>query len=103
MGRIKDMTTGIPGQNDYLVFDGPNGTKKISLVDLEQLIGGTKSFAGLTGQPSDNAALRNALEEKVDAVYGKGLSTNDYTNEEKQKLANILEATDAEIDAILNS
>lgn len=30
-----------------------------------------------------------ALEDKVDKVSGKGLSTNDYTNAEKQKLAGI--------------
>ena len=32
------------------------------------------------------AALRQAVEGKVDVVEGKGLSTNDYTNEDKAKL-----------------
>ena len=32
------------------------------------------------------AALRTALAGKQDAVEGKGLSTNDYTNEDKEKL-----------------
>ena len=32
------------------------------------------------------AALRQAVEGKVDAVEGKGLSSNDYTNAEKEKL-----------------
>ena len=32
------------------------------------------------------AALRRAVEGKVDVVEGKGLSTNDYTNEDKAKL-----------------
>lgn len=35
------------------------------------------------------AALRQAVEGKVDVVEGKGLSTNDYTTEEKSKLAGI--------------
>jgi hypothetical protein len=30
------------------------------------------------------------LDSKVDKVSGKGLSTNDYTNEEKTKLAGIV-------------
>lgn len=33
--------------------------------------------------------VNTALEEKVDKVEGKGLSTNDYTTEEKTKLAGI--------------
>ena len=32
------------------------------------------------------AALRGTVDGKVDAVEGKGLSTNDYTNEDKEKL-----------------
>jgi len=32
------------------------------------------------------AALRRTVAGKVDAVEGKGLSSNDYTNEEKEKL-----------------
>src|SRR5690606_21312529 len=34
-------------------------------------------------------ALNTALEEKVDTVPGKGLSTEDYTTAEKQKLAGL--------------
>lgn len=40
------------------------------------------------------------LAKKVDKVDGKGLSTNDYTTEEKNKLENITEYTDSEIQAI---
>ena len=32
------------------------------------------------------AALRRTVDGKVDAVEGKGLSSNDYTNEDKEKL-----------------
>lgn len=34
-------------------------------------------------------ALNSAIGNKVDKVAGKGLSTNDYTNEEKNKLAGV--------------
>lgn len=56
------------------------------------------------------------LEEKVDKVDGKGLSTNDYTTKEKEKLESInsdnivyldtiasLEKRIAELESIINS
>jgi hypothetical protein len=36
-----------------------------------------------------STVAQTALNDKVDKVTGKGLSTNDFTNVEKQKLANI--------------
>lgn len=39
----------------------------------------------------------SALNTKVDKVDGKGLSTEDYTTTEKEKLASIEFATDEEI------
>jgi hypothetical protein len=36
---------------------------------------------------SNIQTLANQVSQKVDKVVGKGLSTNDYTNEEKQKLS----------------
>ena len=35
------------------------------------------------------AKIQNALTGKVDKIDGKGLSTNDYTSDEKTKLANV--------------
>lgn len=48
-------------------------------------LGGTVDLSGYATKQEMNAALGN----KVDKVPGKGLSTNDYTNEEKQKLATL--------------
>lgn len=39
--------------------------------------------------------LKNALANKIDKVDGKGLSTNDYTTAEKEKLAGIAEGANA--------
>lgn len=36
-----------------------------------------------------NYATKQELNDKVDKIFGKGLSTNDYTTEEKNKLAGI--------------
>ena len=35
--------------------------------------------------------LQNTLDNKIDKVSGKGLSTNDFTSAEKEKLASIEE------------
>ena len=37
----------------------------------------------------NDSALKATVANKVDKVSGKGLSTNDYTNQEKQKLAGL--------------
>ncbi|MDB0603201.1 hypothetical protein PL373_19120 [Tenacibaculum maritimum] len=43
----------------------------------------------LTNHIGSDTAHNTLFEEKVDKVDGKALSTNDYTNDEKQKLANL--------------
>ena len=63
--------------------------------------GGSVDWSDIGGDPSDNADLQDALDEKVDKETGKGLSTNDYTNAEKTKLGKVLfsSMTVAEIEA----
>lgn len=45
----------------------------------------------------DKDAVGDLLEGKVDVETGKGLSTNDYTNAEKSKLANLENYDDTEV------
>lgn len=45
--------------------------------------------AGPAGGDYDDTEIRNMIAKKVDKETGKGLSANDYTNEEKDKLANL--------------
>ena len=45
--------------------------------------------------PVQNKVINTALGNKVDKTSGKGLSTNDYTTNEKNKLAAITESADA--------
>lgn len=47
--------------------------------------------------PVQNKAISAALNKKVDVVAGKVLSSNDYTNDEKTKLANIAEGANKTI------
>lgn len=51
-----------------------------TLKEISEALGNDNNFA---------ATITNKLSEKVDKVNGKTLSTNDYTNEEKNKLAGI--------------
>ena len=67
------------------------------------------AFLDRTGVERLWAHIISKLGEKVDIVEGKGLSTNDYTNEEKEKLANLetlvseLQTKVAELESTLNS
>lgn len=44
--------------------------------------------------------VKSAMSCKVDKVHGKGLSTNDYTAEDKEKLDNISSISNEEIDKL---
>lgn len=72
--------------NDYTT------TEKDKLAGIEA--GATKvivdaSLSSTSTNPVQNKAVNTALGNKVDKVSGKGLSTNDYTTDEKNKLAGI--------------
>ena len=62
------------------------------------------SLSGSSENPVQNKIIKNALDNKVDVVDGKGLSTNDYTTEEKTKLAGIeAQANKTIVDSSLSS
>ena len=48
-----------------------------------------ESISGDSEQNSEIQQIKNQLNNKVDKVSGKQLSTNDYTTSEKQKLASL--------------
>ena len=47
------------------------------------------NWGNITGDLSEQIDLNNALNNKVDKIIGKVLSTNDYTTEEKNKLTDL--------------
>lgn len=51
----------------------------------------------------DDSALKATVANKVDKVSGKGLSTNDYTNPEKQKLAELSNYDDSTLRQYITS
>jgi len=56
------------------------------------------AISNTSENPVQNKVIYTALSNKVDAVSGKGLSTNDYTTTEKNKLSGI--ATGAQVNVI---
>jgi hypothetical protein len=89
----KHMTNDITDLNQYL----NNRKFPINQVtDLEAVLDGfaekghTHNISELdTWLNLSDYAMKTDLDKKVDKVNGKGLSTNDFTNEEKEKLASI--------------
>lgn len=77
--------------------NGTNITKKFELLDqaIEGVDIGTNDKVGsLKGSPDvdikeDGSITIPTLDNKVDKVNGKGLSSNDFTDEEKEKLSKI--------------
>ena len=44
--------------------------------------------------------VKSAMSCKVDKVHGKGLSSNDYTTEDKEKVNNLSSITNNQIDEL---
>lgn len=68
---------------------------------MEQYIGGKRiaiEYLDKSGLTLLISKIKSALGGKVDVVSGKGLSTNDYTSAEKQKLSGI--ASGAQVNVI---
>lgn len=71
-------------------------------VEWEYVAGGNAEWGSIRGTLSDQADLKQALDSKVNMVEGKGLSTNDYTTEEKNKLAGLSNYDDTEIKGLID-
>jgi len=63
----------------------------------------TKQYLDKNGLAYLWAQVKNALLGKVDKVDGKGLSSNDYTSDEKAKLANIAAGAEVNVNADWNA
>ena len=74
------------------------GKRIYDLEELEQLNDNDYLLVDREGnQKAQKLKVSTMLENKVDKEEGKGLSTNDFTNEEKEKLAGLSNYDDAAI------
>lgn len=92
---------------DYTDADGKLQRKQINAKEAEKILGyeistALSSTSGDKEIPTSKAAF-DAINDKVDKVDGKGLSTNDYTDEDKDKLGKIeAEANKTVVDSALS-
>ena len=89
----RHMTSDITDLNQYMnnrTFSQSQITDLETTLQGKAEIGHIHNIAELdTWLNLSDYALKSDLNKKVDKVDGKGLSTNDFTNEEKEKLASI--------------
>lgn len=74
-----------------------------AIIQLIADTGGTVNWGDIEGTISDQLDLVAALNNKVDVVSGKGLSTNDFTNTLKTKLDNIEAGAEVNVNADWNA
>lgn len=86
----KDITTYVAKETDPTVPAWAKNATKPTYTKAEVGLGNVDNTADL--EKPISTATQNALSGKVDKVSGKGLSTNDYTTAEKNKLSGL--ATD---------
>lgn len=76
--------------NKYLDSNGVTYLwEKIKALILSEKVTVDAALSSTSTNPVQNKEVKAALDNKVDKVNGKGLSTNDYTTAEKEKLAGI--------------
>lgn len=92
-GLIEYVTSGSVA-GDMVVINIDETTHKVTATITD----GTITKVKLAPEVQD---VLDDVANKVDKVEGKGLSSNDYTDEEKAKLAAIETASDAEVTAML--
>ena len=87
----KDITTYVAKETDPTVPAWAKNETKPTYTKAEVGLGNVDNTSDL--EKPISTATQNALDTKVDKVSGKGLSTNDYTTAEKNKLGNLAEDT----------
>lgn len=77
-------------KNNTLVVEVDKNTILVVEKDIKVIEnGGSSAWGGITGDIDLQLDLKGKLDSKIDIEIGKGLSSNDYTTEEKQKLFGI--------------
>ena len=86
--KLQNLNTAILGINETLGDKTglPSGDANI-IASINRI--DSKTSTGGTGLTSEQEAKLNSIDNKVDKVEGKTLTTNDYTNEEKQTVASL--------------
>jgi hypothetical protein len=95
---IENVNITLPGESDTIILN-VNGEPTEVTVALDNWRNADAELDADSKNAIQNRAVAEALDQKVDKVSGKGLSTNDYTDADKTKLADL--PTDADLTAEL--
>lgn len=92
VAAVADIDPSAAGADKYIYMVSKTGSDSDDLYDEYMVLDGKVEHVGNT---------KVDLSGYVQKETGKGLSTNDFSDAEKTKLAGIETATDAEVDAML--
>ena len=95
MGRIKDLNSSVPGETDNLVFDGLNGTKRISYADFKQKLIDDGFGSGSSEAVVLTQAEYDALPDEV-----KDSDTIFFISDAPFENSNVVTLTKAQYDAL---
>ena len=84
-------------QGEYSTLSGEVQTNKTAIATLNGTGAGSVSKAVSDAVDAAKTDLQAEIDKKVDAVEGKGLSSNDYTSTEKTKLSGIAEGAQVNV------
>lgn len=100
--EASSLVVGLPGESAYEAFKKYNPNSELTEEEYAEAPINAANAANEAAKAANDAAgkigdIDKALAEKVDKEEGKGLSTNDYTDQEKEKLAGLSNYDDTQV------
>lgn len=100
--EASSLVVGLPGESAYEAFKKYNPNSELTEEEYAEAPINAANAANEAAKAANDAAgkigdIDKLLAQKVDKEEGKGLSTNDYTDQEKEKLAGLSNYDDTEI------
>jgi hypothetical protein len=100
--EASSLVVGLPGESAYEAFKKYNPNSELTEEEYAEAPIDAANAANEAAKAANDAVnkvgnIDKLLAEKVDKEEGKGLSTNDYTDQEKEKLAGLSNYDDTEI------
>ena len=100
--EASSLVIGLPGESAYEAFKKYNPNSELTEEEYAEAPIDAANAANEAAKAANDAVnkvgdIDKLLAEKVDKEEGKGLSTNDYTDQEKEKLAGLSNYDDTEI------
>ena len=100
--EASSLVIGLPGESAYEAFKKYNPNSELTEEEYAEAPINAANAANEAAKAANDAVnkvgdIDKLLAQKVDKEEGKGLSTNDYTDQEKEKLAGLSNYDDTEI------